>query len=157
MGCKTICAYCGKEIEIWPCKLKKRNFCSRECVNNFASKSKNPDGYMNLKSFEKNSKRFKQMNEEWNKTKMTEEVRAKIRESRTADNPKSYPKIYGIHHHRIQAEKMLGRELKKGEVVHHIDGNKANYNIENLIVFSSQAVHSLYHSKYDRKKRRCCQ
>ena len=34
--------------------------------------------------------------------------------------------------HRVIMENILGRLLKKGEVVHHIDGNKHNNNPENL-------------------------
>ena len=36
--------------------------------------------------------------------------------------------------HRIVAEKMLGRKLKKDEVVHHIDGNKRNNDESNLMI-----------------------
>ena len=34
--------------------------------------------------------------------------------------------------HRIVMEKKLGRPLKKGEVIHHIDGDNQNNNIDNL-------------------------
>lgn len=36
--------------------------------------------------------------------------------------------------HRAVAEAMLGRELRKDEDVHHRDGNKRNWDIENLQV-----------------------
>ncbi len=45
----------------------------------------------------------------------------------------------------LVAEKILGRYLKKEEVVHHKDGNRLNNNIDNLMVFASQADHAFYH------------
>ena len=43
--------------------------------------------------------------------------------------------------HRIVAHNMLGRKLRPGEVVDHIDGNKTNNNPSNLRVFPSNAEH----------------
>lgn len=54
--------------------------------------------------------------------------------------------------HRWMMEKKLGRKLRRGEVVHHIDGNKLNNNINNLMLFSSQTKHYAYHKEC---KRRC--
>lgn len=42
-----------------------------------------------------------------------------------------------VYHHIIVAEKKLGRYLKKGEVVHHIDFNKTNNDPNNLVVLTS--------------------
>ncbi|QNJ97015.1 HNH endonuclease [Constantimarinum furrinae] len=47
--------------------------------------------------------------------------------------------------HRHQAEKMLGRKLRKSEVVHHKDRNKLNNNPNNLWVFPNQAAHDRVH------------
>jgi len=46
---------------------------------------------------------------------------------------------------RSKVEKKLGIKLKDGQVVHHIDHNKINDNIENLHVFNSQSEHMKYH------------
>ena len=47
--------------------------------------------------------------------------------------------------HRMVAEKMLGRPLKREECVHHIDFNKRNNSPENLMVFKTVADHSAFH------------
>lgn len=51
-----------------------------------------------------------------------------------------------VYTHRIIAEKMLGRKLKIGEQVHHIDKNKRNNNPSNLMVFVSRSAHQSYHT-----------
>lgn len=47
--------------------------------------------------------------------------------------------------HRIVAEEKIGRPLKKGEVVHHIDGSRDNYNKSNLMIFDNHKSHASYH------------
>ena len=47
--------------------------------------------------------------------------------------------------HRLQAEKKLGRYLKREECVHHIDENKFNNSLDNLIVFKTRSDHKAYH------------
>lgn len=85
------------------------------------------------------------MNRELNPTRMTPETRAKLRKSMLGTGEgKSYEKTYGRHTHRIVAEQMLGRPLKKGEIVHHIDGNKRNNDKSNLKVMT-QSEHCRLH------------
>lgn len=49
--------------------------------------------------------------------------------------------------HRYLVEMKIGRELKKEEVIHHLDGNKQNNLIGNLMLFNSQKEHSSFHNK----------
>ena len=42
----------------------------------------------------------------------------------------------GLLKHKMIAEQVLGRTLTSNEVVHHMDGNKENNTVENLIVLS---------------------
>jgi hypothetical protein len=92
------------------------------------------------------------LNEELNPTRMTSDVRAKLRASRLGQGDgHSYTKVYGRHEHRIVAEQILGRPLKPGEIVHHIDRDKRNNAPENLMVFASQAEHAAYHKTHDKE------
>lgn len=66
-----------------------------------------------------------------------------------------------LAHVRI-AEKAIGRELKGGECVHHIDGNPSNNENQNLVVCPSNKYHFLIHRRQrafyscgDANKRKC--
>jgi len=57
------------------------------------------------------------------------------------------PKAFNRHRmeHLIVAEKMLGRSLKKGETVHHIDGNRTNNSQNNLCICENNSTHQKVH------------
>lgn len=57
---------------------------------------------------------------------------------------KTYVKENGRHQHRVVMERKLGRILRKGEIVHHVDGNKKNNNPKNLRVMT-QSQHARKH------------
>ena len=59
---------------------------------------------------------------------------------------KTYTKCLGKHEHRLVAEEKLGRPLRKGEVVHHIDGDYKNNDPNNLMILPSQREHAKLHS-----------
>lgn len=130
------CDTCGIKFEKLKCEVNKHNFC---CFRHVIAW---------------NRKRLSVFNRTKNKmntsTGWTKEMRMKKRLevlSKCKNEDKTYKKYLGRHIHRIIAEKMLGRKLKKGEVVHHIDGNKTNNNPSNLMVFSSQGEHARFHMK----------
>lgn len=56
----------------------------------------------------------------------------------------TYRKRNSRHEHRVVAERMLGRPLLRGEIVHHIDRNKRNNDPSNLKVMT-QAEHMREH------------
>ena len=62
-------------------------------------------------------------------------------EMRDSGEGKTYRKSLGRHEHRVVAEQKLGRPLRKGEIVHHIDGDYRNNDPDNLMVLPSQSEH----------------
>jgi len=63
------------------------------------------------------------------------------------NHPKSKSKKGYVYEHRLIIEKKLGCFLKKGEVIHHLDGNKLNNNLSNLRLFKNNAEHLKFHGK----------
>lgn len=46
--------------------------------------------------------------------------------------------------HRYLVEKYIGYKLKKGWIVHHIDGNSLNNKLSNLYIFTKMGYHSAF-------------
>lgn len=49
--------------------------------------------------------------------------------------------------HRLVMEKKIGRPLKPGEVVHHIDGDVTNNHPDNLLLFPDNESHLRFHQE----------
>jgi len=58
-------------------------------------------------------------------------------------NPERYTTFHRIS--RQVMEKHLGRKLKSTEIIHHIDSNQENNNIDNLYLFPSKSKHHKHH------------
>lgn len=150
------CDWCDTEFKRYPSQIRKRNYCSRKCLAQATSKAHNPDGYRDLKDYSGQSAHLSRLNRKLNPTRMTPEVRAKLRQAHLGKGAGVfYEKTHGRHTHRIVAEEKIGRPLKPGEVVHHIDGNHRNNDPDNLAVMAQSEHIALHRAQgdLDRKRR----
>ena len=127
-GGKTVvdCSYCGKETERWPCLTKDVLFysCSKNCwselYSNFFSGEDSPQwkgGRMNFNGY----------------------VAVYCPE-----HPRTH--LNHIFEHIIVAEEALGRFLKEGEVIHHINEQRDDNRLENLYLFDNNGEHISHHN-----------
>jgi hypothetical protein len=118
------CGKCHAARQVWsPCACG----CGEPCLNQF----KSGHNTKFLSSEEQGRRGKLNRMADWSK--------------RSTAKPSTYKKVMGRHEHKWVAELKLGRALQKGEVVHHIDGNKHNNSPENLAVMT-QAEHCKLHN-----------
>ena len=129
----AVCDWCGDSFEKFACEIHEHNFC---CFTHFR---------------QWNAQRLHQFNQTQNAmNKPGGVMKSRIRRGnllRGKGEGRTYTKRLGRHEHRVVAEQMLGRPLREGEVVHHMDGNKKNNAPENLLVFPSQKKHAAWHAR----------
>lgn len=115
------CDNCGKQFERPQCHVKENNFCSRECLYAWHKENR----------IEENSPR-------WNGGVY-----------HTPDGYLFLRQDDGTYkaEHRIVVEESLGRELSSDEIVHHIDEDKTNNSIDNLVVLTRAEHARLHHTK----------
>ena len=118
------CVNCSKIFSVEPHLSKRRKFCSRACQGKFMTKT---------------GGRRAHANGHWKGGLSDHGQGYKMLTSGT------YSKQFKLHH-RFIMEKHLGRTLESNEVVHHINGNKADNRIENLEAMT-RAEHMDHHRK----------
>lgn len=155
---KVICAFCGKEEYVNPCRAKKYNCCSRECMGKYNSVKYNEKlnkvcpicGDIFLVKRSHFNKRvccsLKCSNKYRSLYKTKEEnsnYKLRIIELENGVCKKDYSR-YKYPYHKIVLETLDIKKIPKGYDIHHKDGNHLNNNIENLILISRN-THMLLH------------
>ena len=114
------CLFCGKQFYRCPSEVKKGSYkyCSSQC------------GYEDHRGKEKEIKSLEEKKWYINKKGY---LQTTVRRKR-------------VLYHRWVMENYLNRPLKATEKVHHIDGNKLNNSIDNLVLMTDQ-IHSKTHKE----------
>lgn len=60
------------------------------------------------------------------------------------EHPRADIKGY-VYEHLLVMEEFLGRPLTMAETVHHLDGNKSNNALGNLVLFATKGMHTKFH------------
>lgn len=123
------CAVCGKEFEVKVVDVErgKSFLCSMECRGKWMS-----DNYSG-----ENSPVFGENSYRWNGGVRMEDGYVTIRQGQGKYS----------YEHRLIAEKALGRKLKRGEVVHHLNGDKSDNRNCNLLICDSNGYHRWLHER----------
>lgn len=132
--CIRICDKCGneKKVNYWGIKNKTEHLC-RTCTNKSTANTRVGMGF-----------------KPWNTGTINQNI-----------SGNSYINNYGyrvyyigdkshkggyIAEHRIVMELSLGRRLREGEVIHHINGNKQDNRLDNLSLTSAGGHRNLHYS-----------
>lgn len=124
---KVRCDNCKKLFNTYKCYLKrdrKNRFCSKKCEGEFRTLSNTLD--------------------HWEGGHISKSTGYKYIEF----NGKQ------VEEHRLVMMRYLGRNLKRNEVVHHINGNKLDNRIENLQLLSNEE-HASMHGHLRGYKEKC--
>ena len=159
------CPTCGKVFSV-PAQYKRRTYCSKKCGDTASSKARNANAPINtitkkqlIQAIEQ-SKREDKSNiphiyrvaeilnvSNWTVSRLEKKYEVYISDYRneTIRDDGYYQYTSSFNHRRI-IEEHLGRKLEKDEVVHHINGNRKDNRLENLVLCSVSEHTSIHHS-----------
>ena len=136
------CDNCGNSYSkrLSQVEIYKHHFCKDSCYrewyrNNFNHSDKSKQLFSEQRIGNKNAR--------WNGGRKLQNGYVMIKDRAHPDtDANGY-----IQEHRLVMEKYLNRYLKNSEVVHHINNNKTDNRLENLMLFNSNSDHATHHSK----------
>lgn len=133
------CECCGNDFQRLPCQVTRGRgrFCSRDCSNKAMRRGTEKTCGWCGEAF------YKQKAEHDSSAHFCST--AHYNEWRDANRGDTYRRQGQDHVHRLVASEALGRPLRPDEVVHHMDENKLNNDVNNLAVFPHQSHHARCH------------
>ena len=147
-----MCEWCGKEFTYYPYRKGDVKYCSYDCYHKATRKyyvitCANCGKEIEVEAKKKNRKFCSK--ECWDEYR-----RNRQRVATTGHDGYRYVWFTdgtGEQEHRYIMENLLGRKLTTNEVVHHIDGNRANNDIKNLQLMT-RGEHSKLHRELELKQ-----
>lgn len=159
--CEKPCIVCGKMFKIESLGNRRRTTCSHDCLKECRRRSGSRQEHPSVYSLTKEQIEYAILNTSsyiecaeylnvpvWTMYRKMKKFGIK----RIKKNPK--PRIDGYisyttpQNHRSVYESFYGVKLDRKTIVHHLDGNRSNNAIENLVAVSNEQ-HSFAHSSLD--------
>lgn len=144
---QIICPVCGN---IFYPNHKGMITCSKKCAAKYRGNKKHLNFVKKIKESKWDGVERKDMWTIEGRTICGGYVWAKCRQ-----HPNAFKDGY-ILEHRLVVENHIGRLLRENEIVHHIDGNKRNNNISNLMILTKEEHARLHYQEREKEGKGLC-